>query len=842
METLTCNARSDMTGIARQQISCQRAITAAVWLESPDCRGEPTGRHIHRDAHPCKLPGDTWHAAATARARRRRHMRAPTPLAFISSAALPLHCSLSSPCRSTDRAAGDGEETAMGEETTIVDPAESGKLYEDVPPMPLMALNHISRLCKSVDASVQFYVKALGFVLIHRPPALDFSGAWLFNYGVGIHLVQRDDARKAPDVSPGGGGELDPMDNHISFQCEDMGVMERRLREMRIRYMKRTINEEEGSPIDQLFFKDPDGFMIEICNCESLELVPAGDLGRLRLPRGRHNPPIEAHRHPRTHGRAKLSGASSSRWHGYGCLADAPAVDMVGATALYRCVRRPSLDNLLAYCPDVPADEALRYLEAAKADLGRRCVPHVGVRRAGHPHRHAIVPCVVNIVPRAPPPSASPIPTKNLLAPLRTAMQTLVLPDAAVAVAAADVTPRTHPLPHRVSVSPSRAPRRESDPKKRVVITGMGVVSVFGNDVGTFYDRLLAGESGAAHISRFVPTGFSTRFAAQIRNFSSDGHIDGDGDSDSDRRLDDCQRYALVAARKALESAGLALGSRAIDKVDVERAGVVVGSGIGGVNRLAAGVESLVTRGASNVSPFSVPLAIPNMASALVSIDAGIGFMGPNYSVSTACATGTHCILSAADQIRPGRADVMLAGGAEAAIAPAGLAGLAALGVLSRRNADPATASRPWDRDRDGFVLGEGAGVMESLEHAMRRGAPVLAEYLGGAASCDAYHVAKPRPDGRGVSLCIKRSLEDAGVAPEEVNYINANASSTLAGDMAEVKALKQVFKDTSQIKMNATKNPDPAVDQFDTVRDVKKRHQVNVALTKARARNHSKT
>ncbi|XP_006658057.1 uncharacterized protein LOC102717631 [Oryza brachyantha] len=163
------------------------------------------------------------------------------------------------------------------------------RLYEDVPAMPLMALNHISRLCKSVDASLRFYVRALGFVLIHRPPALDFTGAWLFNYGVGIHLVQRDDARRAPDVNP---GDLDPMDNHISFQCEDMDAVEKRLSEMRIRYMKRTINEEEGSPIDQLFFKDPDGFMIEICNCENLELVPAGALGRLRLPRDRHNPPL----------------------------------------------------------------------------------------------------------------------------------------------------------------------------------------------------------------------------------------------------------------------------------------------------------------------------------------------------------------------------------------------------------------------------------------------------------------------------------------------------------------------------------------------------------------------
>ncbi|EER99834.1 hypothetical protein BDA96_02G421800 [Sorghum bicolor] len=186
--------------------------------------------------------------------------------------------------------AGGGGGRHHAENEVVGDLAASAKLYEDVPAFPMMALNHISRLCESVDASVRFYVKALGFVLIHRPPALDFSGAWLFNYGVGIHLVQRDDARRAPDVRPE--TELDPMDNHVSFQCEDMGAMERRLQELHIRYMKRTINEEEGSPIDQLFFRDPDGFMIEICNCENLELVPAGALGRLRLPRDRHNPPV----------------------------------------------------------------------------------------------------------------------------------------------------------------------------------------------------------------------------------------------------------------------------------------------------------------------------------------------------------------------------------------------------------------------------------------------------------------------------------------------------------------------------------------------------------------------
>ncbi|CAD6216840.1 unnamed protein product [Miscanthus lutarioriparius] len=189
-----------------------------------------------------------------------------------------------------DEAGGGGGGRHHAENELVGDSAVSTKLCEDVPAMPMMALNHISRLCESVDASVRFYVKALGFVLIHRPPALDFSGAWLFNYGVGIHLVQRDDARRAPDVRPE--TELDPMDNHVSFQCEDMGAMERRLQAMRIRYMKRTINEEEGSPIDQLFFRDPDGFMIEICNCENLELVPTDALGRLRLPRDRHNPPV----------------------------------------------------------------------------------------------------------------------------------------------------------------------------------------------------------------------------------------------------------------------------------------------------------------------------------------------------------------------------------------------------------------------------------------------------------------------------------------------------------------------------------------------------------------------
>ncbi|KAK3125899.1 hypothetical protein QOZ80_7BG0611140 [Eleusine coracana subsp. coracana] len=387
-------------------------------------------------------------------------------------------------------------------------------------------------------------------------------------------------------------------------------------------------------------------------------------------------------------------------------------------------------------------------------------------------------------------------------------MQSLLIPDAA----AAAVAPSSHHPPcgpRRVAVrgpgGPS-APRRATDPKRRVVITGMGVVSVFGNDVGAFYDRLLAGQSGVVRIDRFDASGLSTRFAAQIQDFYSEGLVD----ARNGPRLDDCQRYALVAAKKALESAALAIGSKAMKQIDKERAGVVVGSALGGVKEFSTAIETLATNGPTEIPPLAIPLTMPSAASAMISMDSGIGFMGPSYSISAACATANHCLLSAADQIRLGRADVMLAGGAEAAVVPAGLAAFAASGALSRRNANPAKASRPWDEDRDGFVLGEGAGVlvMESLEHAMEREAPIFAEYLGGAATCDAYHLTDPRPDGRGVALCIARSLEDAGVAPEEVNYINAHAASSPAGDLAEVDALKQIFRNSQQrIKVNATKS-----------------------------------
>ncbi|KAF0903814.1 hypothetical protein E2562_029919 [Oryza meyeriana var. granulata] len=325
----------------------------------------------------------------------------------------------------------------------------------------------------------------------------------------------------------------------------------------------------------------------------------------------------------------------------------------------------------------------------------------------------------------------------------------------------------------------------------------MGLVSVFGNDVDAFYDRLLAGESGVGPIDRFDASTFPTRFAGQIRGFSSEGYIDGK----NDRRLDDCIRYCIVSGKKALESADLAHGSSSMDKIDTTRAGVLVGTGMGGLTVFSDSVQNLIEKGHRKITPFFIPYSITNMASALLAMD--IGFMGPNYSISTACATSNYCFYAAANHIRRGEADVMIAGGTEAAIIPIGVGGFVACRALSQRNDDPKTASRPWDQDRDGFVMGEGAGVlvMESLEHAMKRDAPIIAEYLGGAVNCDAYHMTDPRSDGLGVSSCIKQSLENAGVAPEEVNYKNAHATSTLAGDLAELNAIKKVFKDPSGIK-----------------------------------------
>lgn len=342
---------------------------------------------------------------------------------------------------------------------------------------------------------------------------------------------------------------------------------------------------------------------------------------------------------------------------------------------------------------------------------------------------------------------------------------------------------------------------RETGPKKRIVITGMGLCSVFGNDYNSFYDKLLEGTSGVAPIDRFDTSDFPTKFAAQIRNFDNEGYID----KKNDRRLDDCLRYALVSGNKALEDAGLA--GEALAKVDKQRVGVLCGSGMGGLTVFQDGVKALVEKGPKKITPFFIPYAITNMGGAMLAIEKG--FMGPNYSISTACATANYAYHAAANHIRSGDADIIIAGGSEAPIIPVGLGGFVACRALSQNNSDPEGASRPWDKARDGFVMGEGAGllVMESLEHALARGARIHAEYMGGAITCDAHHMTDPRADGLGVSTCIELAIKDAGISVEDINYINAHATSTLVGDVAEIAAVRKVFKDMTNVKMNATKS-----------------------------------
>ena len=278
-------------------------------------------------------------------------------------------------------------------------------------------------------------------------------------------------------------------------------------------------------------------------------------------------------------------------------------------------------------------------------------------------------------------------------------------------------------------------------------------------------------------------------------------------DKKNARRYDDCLTYSLVSSKKALIDAGIEIGSDAFNALDKTRCGVLVGSGMGGLTVFQDGVKNLMEKGVKKISPFFIPYAITNMGGALVGIETG--FMGPNYSISTACATANYAFVSAANHIRSGDADLMVVGGSEAPIIPVGLGGFVACRALSTNVDDPVHASRPWDKARDGFVMGEGAGVlvMESLEHAMKRGATPIAEYLGGAVTCDAYHMTDPRADGLGVSTCIELAIKNAQIEKDQVNYINAHATSTLVGDVAEVKAVKKSFPSMKGIAMNGTKS-----------------------------------
>jgi 3-oxoacyl-[acyl-carrier-protein] synthase II len=336
---------------------------------------------------------------------------------------------------------------------------------------------------------------------------------------------------------------------------------------------------------------------------------------------------------------------------------------------------------------------------------------------------------------------------------------------------------------------------------RRIVITGMGIVSCLGNDPEIFYQRLLAGQSGISSITQFPTEGLASTIAGVVPDFDPEDFID----KRQARRVDRAIAFALVAGKKALLSANLPIEPSSL--VDPSRCGVIIGSGIGGMSTFFENSKIYVERGASRVSPFLIPFILTDMSSALLAKD--LGYMGPNYSISTACATSNYCIIAAASHIEKGEADLIVCGGTEAGVSPIGVAGFGALKALSTRNDDPQGASRPFDKGRDGFVIAEGCGVLvlESLESAKRRNAPILAEYLGGAISCDAHHMTEPRPDGLGIGMCIDKALRDSHRHIQDVSYINMHATSTPVGDMTEIRALEHIFDHPEAITINATKS-----------------------------------
>ncbi|WP_151446254.1 beta-ketoacyl-ACP synthase II [Lacisediminimonas profundi] len=335
--------------------------------------------------------------------------------------------------------------------------------------------------------------------------------------------------------------------------------------------------------------------------------------------------------------------------------------------------------------------------------------------------------------------------------------------------------------------------------QRRVVITGLGCVSPIGNSVAESWDALIAGRSGIANITRFDASAFSTRFAGEVKDFKIEEYMP----AKEARHMDTFIHYGMAAGIQAIKDSGVV-----VSDANAERIGVLIGSGIGGLPLIEDTHAELTNRGPRRISPFFVPASIINMISGNLSIMYGL--KGPNLAIVTACTTGLHCIGAAGRLIEYGDADMMIAGGSEATISPLGLGGFAAARALSARNDDPTTASRPWDRDRDGFVLGEGAGVMvlEEYEHAKARGARIYAELLGFGMSADAHHMTAPLEDGDGARRCMIAAMSNAGINPDQVNYVNAHGTSTPLGDMAETVAIKRTLGDhASKIVVNSTKS-----------------------------------
>ncbi|WP_372632881.1 beta-ketoacyl-ACP synthase II [Cohnella sp.] len=334
---------------------------------------------------------------------------------------------------------------------------------------------------------------------------------------------------------------------------------------------------------------------------------------------------------------------------------------------------------------------------------------------------------------------------------------------------------------------------------QRVVVTGMGVVTSLGTDLPTFWSNLLDGKSGVSQIEAFDTTEYTTKIAAEIKGFDPSLY---NIDKKEARKMDRFVQFGVAASKLAIEDAGLAIGENA----DPERVGVIVGSGIGGLGTWEEQHTTLMEKGPRRVSPFFIPMMIANMASGQISMITGA--KGPNTAAVSACATGTHSIGDSFKTIQRGDADVMICGGAEATIRPIGMAGFCAMRAMSTRNDEPEKASRPFDVDRDGFVMGEGSGVLilESLEHAKARGARIYAEVIGYGMSGDAYHMTDPDPDG--AARCMKKAIKDAGIDPESIQYINAHGTSTGAGDKSETTAIKKTFGDHAyKLAVSSTKS-----------------------------------
>ncbi|WP_459617708.1 beta-ketoacyl-ACP synthase II [Bordetella sp. 2513F-2] len=333
--------------------------------------------------------------------------------------------------------------------------------------------------------------------------------------------------------------------------------------------------------------------------------------------------------------------------------------------------------------------------------------------------------------------------------------------------------------------------------KRRVVITGLGIVSPVGNDISTAWDNIVNGRSGIGRITRFDPSALTTHIAGEVKDFDVTQYVP----AKEARQMDTFIHYGVAAGMQAWRDSGLE-----VTEANADRIGVIVGSGIGGLPRIEETQTEMLAKGPRRISPFFVPASLINLISGQLSII--YGMKGPSYAVVSACTTGLHSIGDAARLIEYGDADVMLAGGAESTVSPLGIGGFAAMRALSTRNDDPATASRPWDRDRDGFVLGEGAGVLvlEEYEHAKRRGARIYGEFAGYGMSSDAHHITAPDRDGprRG----ILNALRNGGIAAEEVDYVNAHGTSTPLGDKNESEALKLAFGDHARkLVINSTKS-----------------------------------